>query len=171
MSILDELRSKPMEEKPTEEKAEKAEKPIDQLRGILARAATRDQELEKNLTALAADLLKDFGFEDKAPVWAELKPADGERALDEHFVMQQDNWLHGDLVLEVAPGKTFVVSLMIREAPHHTHEVAVRNQVSQTIVIDPPEEKDRAEHRKKLFERIFGSLEGQVRRSVSLPVG
>ena len=147
-----------------------AETRIDDLRKILSQAAARDEELQHGLQALAGECFEAFGCEDKSPVWAEIKASDKERQVSEHFVML-DRWLRGDLVFEVTPDRKFVVSLLIRQAAHQRHEVSLRTELSQSVVIDPPDEKDRAKAHGTLFGRIFADLEGHVRESVTLPAG
>ncbi len=145
------------------------EKHIQDLREILAKAAARDEELERELQAIAAELLEHLGADDKTPVWAEIKAGDHERQVGPHFVLA-DKWFRGDLLIMVAPDKTFVVSLMIRQAAKGTHEVTLRSELSQTVTLDPPDEKDRAKAHEKLFEHVYNDLEAQVRQSVALPL-
>lgn len=145
-----------------------AEKRIDELREILSKAAARDQDLQHELETLGGDVLKELGFGDEPPVWAEIKAADKERQVSPHFVME-DRCLRGDLVFTVTPDQTFVIGLLIREAAHQTHEVGLRLERSKTVIIDPPDPKDRAAARKKLFDEIFANLEGHVRARVALP--
>jgi hypothetical protein len=144
-----------------------AEKRIDQLREILTKAAARDKELEGALETFAADLMKDLG-DDKPPVWAELEAAKGEHQVNEHFAMK-DGWLRGDLVIEVAPEAKFVIGLRMSTTKDGRHEVGMTKEASHSAIVDPPDEKERAAARKKLFEHIFASLEGEVRQSVALP--
>jgi len=148
--------------------ADKPQKRIEALRSILKQAADRDEELKRGLETLATDLLTEMGADATSPVWAEAKAADGERQVDERFVMA-DGWLRGDLVVEVAPDQKITVGLMIRRGAHDTHDVGVQREPSQTVVIDPPDEKDRAAAREKIFERIFDYLERQVRQRVAFP--
>ena len=145
-----------------------AEKRIDDLREILSKAAARDRDLQHELEALGGDVLKDLGFGDEPPVWAELKAAERERQVSPHFIME-DRWLRGDLTFAVTADQTFVVGLVIRETASHTHEVGLHLARSRTTLIDPPDPKDRAAARKKLFGDIFASLEVQVRTRVALP--
>jgi hypothetical protein len=151
-----------------DEKPETSEKRIDALRAILTQAAERDEELKTGLMKLATEFLTKMGAGATALEWAEQKGAHGERQLDEHFVMA-DGWLRGELVVEVTPDEKFSVILMIRRAEHGTHEVGVQKEPSQTVVVDPPEEKDRAAAREKIFTRIFDHLERQIRQRVALP--
>jgi hypothetical protein len=144
-----------------------AEKRIDDLREIVSKAAARDAELQRELETLASDLVKELG-DDKPPVWAEIKAEGGARQLGPHMIMQ-DKWVRGDLVFEVTPEQKFVVGLQIREAGHGKHEVCVHNEPSRALTIDPPDEKDRAEARKKLFDQVFEYLERKVRESVAFP--
>jgi hypothetical protein len=144
-----------------------AEKHIDELREILAKAAARDVDLQHGLEDLARGIAEELGA-DKPPVWAEVKAALGERQVNEHFVMK-DKWLRGDLVFEVAPDRSFTVSLLIRQAANQTHEVVVNKALSQSAVIDPPDEKDRAVARKKILDRVFIVLANLIRESVDLP--
>jgi hypothetical protein len=146
-----------------------AGKPIDALRGILARAEARDQELREALIALAKELLSYLGIEDATPVWSALKPESDELAIDEHFVITPDHWFRGDLEIEIAAGHPVVVNLMVREVRKGQHEVALRRELSQAVVIDPPDEKARSEHHRKFLERTYASIETHIRRSVSLP--
>jgi hypothetical protein len=154
---------------PEEESQAMAEKRIDQLREILVKAAARDRELQRTLEALAADVLEELGGDNKLPVWAEIKAGEAERQVNPHFVMQ-DGWLRGDLVFEVAPDTKLMTSLRMRTTKNKTHEVGLATEMSYSMLIDPDDEKDREGARKKLFGHIFGSLEGQVRRRVGLPV-
>jgi hypothetical protein len=147
-----------------------AEKRIDQLREILTKAAARDRELQGALETFAADLMNDLGGDDKPPVWAELKAAKGEHQVNEHLAMQ-DGWLRGDLVIEVAPDAKFVIGLRMCTTKDGTHDVGLAKESSYSAIVDPPDEKDRAATRKKLFERIFSCLEIEVRQSVALPAG
>jgi len=147
-----------------------ADKRIDQLRDILAKAAARDEELGQALETFAADLLKELGVDDRPPVWAEIKAAKGEHQVNEHLVMQ-DGWLRGDLVLEVTPDAKFAISLRMSTTKDGTHDVGMVKETSYSAIIDPPDEKDRAAVRKKLFERIFSTVESEVRHSVALPAG
>jgi len=112
--------------------------------------------------------LKELGCDDTTPAWAEIKAADKERQVNPRFVMA-DQWLRGDLVITVTPEQTFVVGLLIREGPHKTHEAGTLLQRSQTLIIDPPDPSDRATARKKFFDRVFASLEVQLRDRVALP--
>jgi len=145
-----------------------AERRIDQLREILARAAARDEDLQRTLATLAADLLKELGEDEGLPVWAEIKASKGERQVSEHFVMQ-DGWMRGDLVFEVDPDNKLMMSLRMRATKDKTHDVGMTNEMSYSAVIDPPDEKDRVGARKKSFERVFTHLESEVRRGVALP--
>jgi hypothetical protein len=147
-----------------------AEKRIDQLREILAKAAARDEVLLNALETFAVDLLKDLGEDDKPPVWAEIKAARGEHQVNPHLLMQ-DGWLRGDLVVEVAPDAKFVIGLRMSTTRDGTHDVGLVKEMSHSAIIDPPDEKDRAGARTKLFERIFACLELDVRRSVAFPAG
>lgn len=145
-----------------------AEKRIDDLREILSQAAARDQDLQHELETLAGDVLKDLGFGDEPPVWAEIKATERERQVSPHFVME-DRWLRGDLTFAVTHDQTFVLGLVIREAGHQTHEAGLQLVRSKTILVDPPDPKDRAAARKKLFDEIYASLENHVRTRVALP--
>lgn len=146
-----------------------AENRIAQLREIMAQGAARDEELQRMLEAFAADLLKELG-DDKPPVWAKLEAAKGERQVSEHFVMQT-GWLLGNLQLEVAPGAELTTNLRMRTTKDKTHEVGLAEELSQAVVIDPPDEKHRDATRKKLFDHIFAHLETQVRQKAELPAG
>jgi hypothetical protein len=147
-----------------------SEQRIDQLREILARAAARDEELRNALETFAVDLLKDLGMGDTPPVWGTLEAAKGEHQVDEHFVIQ-GAWLRGDLLLEVAPKTTLLVGLRICTTKDGTHDLGLVREASHSAIIDAPDEKDRAATRKKLFDRIFATLEGEVRQSVAFPEG
>ncbi len=144
-----------------------AEMRIDQLREILTKAAARDQELEKALQALAADVLRALGA-DEVPVWATIEAGEGERQVTPQFVMQ-DGWLRGDLVVEVAPEMKLVTSLRMHTSKDKTHEVGLASEMSYSVVIDPRDEKDRVAARSKLLEHVFGSLESQVRKIAGFP--
>ena len=140
---------------------------IDQLREILSQAAAHDAGLQQALGTLAGDLLKELGCEG-APVWAELKAAEKDRQVSPCFTMV-DGWLHGDLQIAVTPEQIFVVSLVMRDAPKQQHEAGQDLERSQTVIIDPPDPKHRADALKKLFDRIFVDLEGQLRRRFTFP--
>ncbi len=142
---------------------------IGKLHEILSQAAARDGELVHELEELGVELLKDLG-DDKPPVWGEIKATGTERQVTPHFVMQ-DKWMRGLLLFDLSPDKRVFTSLQMRQAAHGRHEVGTHDEPSRTVVINPPDEKDRAEARKKLFDQIYGNLEGQVRESVAFPEG
>jgi hypothetical protein len=145
-----------------------AEKRIDDLREILAKAAARDGELVHTLEELGAELMKALG-DDDPPVWGEIKATGLERQVNEHFVME-NKWVRGALVFDLAPDKRFIANLQIRQVAHGKHEVGTHDEPSRTIVIDPPDEKERADAKKKFFDQVIGNLETQVRDSVAYPV-
>jgi len=141
---------------------------IEELRAIVSKAAERDRDLLSVLRELGAAIVKELGCDDPDPVWGELRAGAGELQQGTHFILA-DKWLRGDLVVAVTPELTFPVGLAVREAKNHTHEATLNIERSQTMVIDPPDEKDRAAAHKKFFERVFANLESQVRSRVALP--
>jgi hypothetical protein len=145
-----------------------SEKRIDDLKEILAKAAARDGELVHTLEGLGTELMKALGS-DEPPVWGEIKATGAERQLNEHFIME-NKWVRGALLFDLAPDKRFIANLQIRKAAHDKHEVGTHDEPSRTIVIDPPDEKERAEAKKKFFDQVIGNLEVQVRDSVDFPV-
>ena len=163
-----------MEEKP---------KNIETLREVMKKAAARDADLQKVLETTAINVLKDLGFGDGPPEWAEIKTANAkERQVTPHFTLE-DRWLRGDLVFKVAPegalngpapategqAAQFVVSMLVREGPKHTHEAGTPQQRSQAMIIDPPDEKDRNEARGKFAEMIFSNLDAEIRQRFAFP--
>jgi hypothetical protein len=64
-----------------------------------------------------------------------------------------------------------VIGLRMCTTKEGTHDVGLAKESSYTAIVDPPDAKDRAATRKKLFERIFSCLELEVRQSVALPAG
>jgi len=188
-----------MEEKP---------KNLDTLREILAEAVARDADLQETLKTAAADLLKDLGWGDGSPAWAEIKAGPRESQVTPCFVLQ-DKWLRGDLVFTLNPpagegavpaaqhseppappppphavgsqqagpnapapaiaDNQFLVNLMVGDRSKHTHEVSTVQQRSEAMIIDPHEQKDRDESRKKFAAVVFGNLESQIRERHALP--
>jgi hypothetical protein len=64
-----------------------------------------------------------------------------------------------------------VIGLRMCTTKVGTHDVGLAKESSYTAIVDPPDAKDHAATRKKLFERIFSCLELEVRQSVALPAG
>jgi hypothetical protein len=104
------------------------------------------------------------------PALGQLEASKEEHQVDDHLAMQ-DGWLRGDLVIEVAPDAKFVIGLRMCTTKDGTHDVGLAKESSYTAIVDPPDEKERAAARKKLFECIFSCLELEVRQSVALPAG
>jgi hypothetical protein len=144
-----------------------AENRIEELREIISQAAARDAELQKTLEGLAAELLKDLGCAEP-PVWAELKASDTGRQVSPVFIMEA-YWLRGDLKITVTPEQVCVVQLVIRNVSDGQHEVGLERERSQVVIIDPPDEKHRADAKKKLFHTISLDLEQQIRRRLAFP--
>lgn len=144
-----------------------AETRIDQLREIVSQAAAHHAALQQALEALASDLLKELGCEG-APVWAELEADEKDRQVSPFFIMV-DGWLRGDLKIAVTPEQIVVAALVMRDAPKQQHEAGQDLERSQTVIINPPDPKHRADALKKLFDRISADLEGQLRRRLAFP--
>jgi hypothetical protein len=144
------------------------ERSVEALRDIFAKAAARDEVLVHVLEDLARDIAQRLHLDDKPPEWATLHAVDKEIQITEHFVLTEQG-LRGDLVIEVMPDQKFSVGMFVHETHKKTHEVSLLRERSQTVVIDPPEEKEREENREKFFQRFYANLESQVRDRVALP--
>ena len=151
-----------------DEEKKSSGKPIDDLRALLDQAQKRDEELIKVLEDVGNDFMKELHGEDTPAVWGKVEAHDHERQVTEHFLMR-DNWMLGNLIVEVMPGRTYTIGLLARMGRHGEHEVTMEKNLSQVVSVDPKEDKTREENHKKLQERILGALDYQVRESVDLP--